>query len=433
MPTFVVTYRTGATEVVEADTYRESGAWLVFSAGGRAQVVLSAEPVRRIDRTDPQPPDNQPGLVFRWAHGTWLTAAGLGSAILGLIDGVTAETASGRVIGALLTAAGVGCAAGVRGTLADSEPGRRRAVLGAMAATAVPVALLAAHVAGGGTETSLRVALALLAVVSAVFVGRLWVAGARPQLPSVLRGFVAAGVVVGLFQFWYEKEYEPASRDAGLTALVGLSRTEVPAGRTLPEFVTATIALKNVTGTKVRVMGSHFNLWTYDPGRGGDALVANGRLNVGNGNWLGPDQEYTERRVFRLPDGARPVMRFVLEVHVVKGNRVTHGRLLRCKNCPVAWEIGETSLVNRLTREARYLVQIPTDEVPVLGSTDPQARFTELDTCVSRLSDWCPSAPDKKLDGVYGRVVIGASTELALETREAAPPSTTPPSPDGPR
>jgi hypothetical protein len=408
MATYAVTYTTGQVTSVEADDYEESGSWLTFTKAGRDELTVSAQVVQEIRPIGAPPPAALPAGL-RWPAVTVLAAVAAFGILVGAADLFAAETEAGRVLGLALLVAGLAGAAGALGLAEGSDAGLRRGLVGAAAAAAAALTVAAVWGSGGGNEPVVPVAGAVVVLTALALGLALWGRGVRPKLPTVARGFLAAGVVIGLFQFWYDKQHLPATKEAGLSESIELEAGPAVDGDGQPDFVTATVTLKNVSGTKVRVLGSHYVATAFEPGQHDEVFVEHGPLDVGVGNWFGPDQQYQEKVVIRVPDGGPAALRFTLDVHVTKGDRLPHGRRVECDDgdaCPVAWEIGENSLLKRLTRESRYIVHqgyVTTD-----GPDD-----AHLVTCISRSPDSC-TGPDPKLNDVYGRVTIGASAEVLL-------------------
>jgi hypothetical protein len=318
------------------------------------------------------------------------------------------------------------CAFGAHGLVVGSEAGGHRGLLGALVAIVVSAFFLYGLV-DGGRGLSLWVVVALVVLVATAVIVLPLAYRSMPGLPAAATALAALGLFIGLFQFWFDKDYVPATKDPGLTELIDLTSGPVPASETHPEYVIVKVTLKNVSGTKVRMMGSHYNVWNYEPGTDKQTFVESGRLGIRTGNWLVPDQESTEQFVIRLPDEPLPVLRVDLRVHVTKGDRLLHGRRLckrdendRCERSvefhdePLSWKIGEGSLINRLVREPRYLVvdREPPDEA-IPGPSGPEFPLTEMVTCISR-HPICPEQFDAKLNAVYGHVAIGASAHLLL-------------------
>jgi MFS family permease len=426
MADFTVTYTSGGQATLTADRFRESGQWIVFQADGRDDVILSADSVRSIERTDAPPDGPRLDPVSRVLVGVLLLVAGAVLLAIGIVDAFGALTVSGRVLGGAMAAAGLGCVLGALGAFSNNEKGLRRALAASVAALVASLVVLAMLLAGDGQDDTLIDGLALFMIAAGAAAVRVRLAGIKPELPTPLRGFVAAGVIVGLVQFWYTNEYVPASREVGVTELVTLEASPVAAGHSVPEFVTATVTLKNPTGgTKVRVIGSDFDVaFLAESGARLDGV--HGRLAFGDTNWLSPGQEHVERLVFRVRDGATRVVRMGVTVHAIKGRVRLQQREPdeRCglPSCSNAWRISETSELRRRIFEARYVVQHRSDD---------------LVTCIARTLD-CPnddSAVDRrreaqKLGDLYGRVFIGAGTELALPPpAEAATPAAPPGSP----
>lgn len=424
MADYTVTYTTGAQDTLSADRYRESGEWVVFEVDGREDVILGAGAVRSIERTDPPAPPQLPGAALRWGIGAVLVVALLFSVVVGLVDMFTAQTVTARAFAAVLVVAGGLCAWGLAGLEANDEKGMRAALTGAAAALFIALVVLAVQRAGRGEELPPRVAAG--AALIAAFAGASVLArkGARFRVPAVLRNVLTAGVLIGLVQFWYTNEYVPSRREAGLTETVELAASAPAPGATWPEFLTATVSLKNVSGTRIQFVGTHYALWQQTDPQGPRSLVADGTLDFGQGNWLSPDQEHVDRVVVRLPSDVRPVLTFVVSVHVLKGNRVGGLDLIgTCQDGDLTcvWLLQETSVLNGLTREPRYLVH---------------DRGNGLATCVLRTSTTACPAPaeekeleqSRKLGDLYGKVRVTAGSRLVLEPRPPAAATTAAPS-----
>jgi hypothetical protein len=348
---------------------------------------------------------------------------------VGLVDALGAEFQSGRVFGWLMLLACPLCAIGAWGLVIGNAAGLARGLLGALTATAVAILIIGVWISGDGGKPWLPLLLALAAPVAIAVWLELLKQGVRPRLPVAATALAILGLLIGLFQFWYEKDYVPSTAEAGLSEQVELTAGPVPDGKTRPEYVTANVTLKNVSGTKVRMMGSHYNVWNYEPGKDEpQTFVESGQLNIPTGNWLAPDQEDTQQFVIRLPDDPLPVLTFNLRVDVTKGDRLVHARR-DCKrdendHCkspvifrddPWSWTIEEGSLIYRLTRDPRHLVvdrEPPKAAVP--GPNGPGFPLTELVTCISRHRT-CPEKFDTKLNALYGHVGIGASAQLLLD------------------
>jgi hypothetical protein len=443
MATFTVTYTTGVKQRIVADRYEASGSWLVFKTKGLPDFRTSADGIQSVagpalgpvsfddpgtdPATDPQTGWSKLDRELRWPFVAALAATAAFGISVGFVDVFGAEYQSGRVLGGLVAFAGIVCAFGAHGFVADSEAGRSRGLLGALAAIVVSAVIFGSWLAGGGRALWPWAALAVMVFIPMAVIVWSLANGWGLRLPAVATVLAAVGLFIGLFQFWYEKDYAPATTEAGVTEQVELTAGQVPAGHTRPEYATAKVTLKNVSGTKVRMIGSHYNVWNYEPGTDKHTFVDSGQLDIPTGSWLAPDQESTEHVVIRLPNDPLPVLKVDLRVHVTKGDRLMHGRF-RCKRdendkCehhagfregPLSWKIGESSLIHRLVREPRYLVvDRERSEAAVPGPSGPEYPLTEMVTCISRHPS-CPDQFDTKLNAVYGHVAIGASAQLLL-------------------
>jgi hypothetical protein len=426
MAEYEITTASGARETLDARAHRVDGPWLVFeTASGERR--LNAETVHEVRGPVPAEPKCLRDGTLRVVAGVALAIVGAFALPVGLFDAFRATTVSGRAYGGLLALAAVACAVGVDGLRRGTAAGANRALAGSIAATFVPLTLLGFQLIGRGENRSLT--FVLLASASALLAIALWLLhdGARLELPTLLKAGVSLGVVIGLLQFWYDKEYLPASREAGMSASVELTAGPVADGETVPDFVTAEISIENVSGTRVRTLGSHYRLWNDDPAEpeGGRALVAEGDLGFRPSGWLSPGQKYTTDVVFPVPDEARPGMSFVVDVHVAKGNRLGHGRETPCPHdqCTRAWRLLETSLVTRLTREPRYLEQVPVvEDVEVLATGERQARMVGLRVCIVRGDGNCRDDWDAHLNELYGRATVAASTEMVFDPPSSPAP-----------
>jgi hypothetical protein len=212
------------------------------------------------------------------------------------------------------------------------------------------------------------------------------------------------GVIVGLFEFWYTTEYLPANVDPGVNVFVELAAGAVPDDKLLPEYVTATITLENVSDTRVLVVGSQYYLSALSmpleippsAQEGADPITG---TFFDDENWFTPGQKFVAKVVMPVPDPAPPILRFDTALHVARASRLRLGRRV-----PFGWEIQESSLVNRITRECRYLIQ------------DRRGR---LRTCISaQQNPECPGE-NRRLDEVYGRMVFETVLEKAATGRAA--------------
>jgi hypothetical protein len=419
MATFTVKSKAG-TRQITADRCEADGSWLVFKTRGHSDLRISEDGVQSVTGSDP------PGELarsLRWAGVVVLTAMALFCLAVGLVDVVSAEFQSGRVLGGLVLLASPLCAMGAWGLLVRDASGRERALLGALSAAAVSVVIILVWFSGAGRQLWPPLLLGLVVLVTTAVGVALLKVGVRPRIPVAVTGIAAAGLLITAFQFWYEKDYVPASMEAGLTQRVELTSGPVAADGTSPAYATAKVTLKNSSGTKVRMIGSHYNVWTFTPGTDDRVFVTSGRLNYGTGSWFAPDQEDTQQFVVPLPDRSLPALHFDLSVYVTKGDRLLHGQCLdrgvepSCSRAfsadPVRWEIGEGSLINSLVREPRYLVVDRDWE-------EAGPYLTRLEPCISR-DRTCPDDFDVKLNAVYGVVRIGAGAELLLDGASAPP------------
>jgi hypothetical protein len=415
--TYQITFVDGTEATITAKGDRPEGGWMVFKDHGRDHVMVSAMTVRTIERTDAT--SAVPAAV-RWTAAVVLTVVGCLAVFVGILDIGGAAARSGRLVGALLVVSGALCISAIRDA-------RRPSAMVCVAAIIATFAWLKFH--ADGWNGSVAVSLALLALtIGLVFV--LWSTGDHPKLVPAVGQLAVVGLLIGLGQFWYEKEYLPTSGDPAVTATVELALSPAPGVDGGARFVTATVKLENQSGVTVRLAGTHYNAWRFDPHspstdtdrRKDMQLIESGTLQLPVGNWFGPNQQYSETKVFEISAEGLAGVRFDVGVHLVKGDRIPHGKFVSCEGsgCPKSWAIEESSVVRRLTRDRRYLVQLPTsEEVAVVGSSaqaTQAVRVVELRTCIAKTPDRCDETDrGRHLADDYGLFRVGAGAELAVE------------------
>lgn len=125
---------------------------------------------------------------------------------VGLVDVLSADFQSGRVLGGLVLLASPLCATGAWGLSVGDTSGLERGLLGALTATAVSAVIILVWFSGASQQLWTPCYSLWWRSSRRPHGSRYLKQGVRPRIPVAVTGVAAVGLLITLFQFWYEKD-----------------------------------------------------------------------------------------------------------------------------------------------------------------------------------------------------------------------------------
>jgi hypothetical protein len=410
----------------------------------------------------------QPGRRASRPLGLLLLPIGCFGAAVGFADAFGAALLEYRLIGALLLLCGGVVTAGALALLIGSPRGRALALIGAALAPLIGLNMTLAQL--GGREYDARLALWLLMLIGPAPVAFvLWNEGVRTRIPRQLVGALSAGLLLSMLQFWYTAQYVPSSVAPSLTVTVGLIRVGQDQ---YFDALAATISVKNVSGTRVRVLGSMYRIaavrkcftnelsqlsdergFTAElanaaadnrpasrvaQDRSAEVLMADKFVLVPEGGWFEPGEEVSRQFMTWIPRFQRyDLVRMETSFAFAKGNQLDidtyHGVAAEPQRgvqagdqfIEQAWPIRSLSLLARLTRDPLNVGNLVIGRQRILvtrwfiggdGSGAVEYPFLRVYLDSERRTSANPPFDDYNVElaDLYGLAVASSSTEVTL-------------------